>query len=1305
MSLKESKCFSKHREFDAAAKCDLEMFPPDFKKLENICISDAASFKPGTSMKSKSPDILAFRNRSISSLHKSCTVEDNANVKKTISDQNEKDFQRGKINDVIITNNFFRSLTDDNNLSIKTQNQIVNEQYIILSDERTAAKYKQTEKIKNGVTVLPAKPTRSLPTNLKVSIEDNNKKSKLVEVKNKLTNSTQLCADETNMEDNEQNQSFAVQNIKKKMGRPRKVINDSIDQITPTNSKDKYDILQEIPETESITRDRRCANKIRTVSSMSDETSTEEEIFVKKRGRPLGSRGRNKKRGRGRPRGSVKNNKQSQSFAVQNIKKKRGRPRKVINDSIDQITPLQNLVDTEYTTGLTTHVSRSRTESSETDDTNATSCTVNTKNDVIDLNVPHIEKAIQMVTCAKCDQEISKKQWSSHNLNYHNNMAWRKDDEPLDFENDIKLLKKVLTAALKQKKKFFTCEKCEAVKRSVGGFISHMQFCGKSEEERQALMITCPICNAIMMPSSMEVHERYHRQLEQNKIKEADVRIERTKRKAAEKAVPRILEFTKSLKEQNSSTNDVVQITDKKKIPSIWKVMWKKELESGVISCKHIGCTFTCSSYETICEHYYQCDFIPQENFMCKICKFSADSRDKIIDHITEIHSGNNDLEKYSDYETEEDEYLSDESILECDVKRKFNSHHLSKIKSDNTKIYRKMVFLDKEITQNPHSNELFKSALLWTLDFEQKNYELALFKDDMPNCFTLLKNNDAARYFPELTVSMAFKCVNVNSSKTSSDNDSWKRMNRFEGDIYETVPTFFVGGPVWALAWLPIPLPMWSKNPTQYVAISTHPTMESKYTVGKKYLGPNVLQIWDIGSLNHQINSKNRSPVLAYAIAHNSGTIWCLEWCPSGCYQDVDLDNYKADERKIKRMGLLAAACSDGCINIYSLPFADELKFEKTENNSWPIYKTDPVMTLVVNTFMYDNNEQNWQCTKLSWTKEHGHSIIAAGFSNGYIALWHLTTVSPLLLNLRMNTKFINAYHHFFAHYNAITMVALVPYGNSRFLASASVDKSYKFWDLEDTSAPQSYVKKGIVSNGVWMTNWPCAVLSFDDALGYHYTHTMTVPLREYGYKFCPILATNSPTYSLAVSDHANSIAHGTSAGEVMTIFPHQLLYSEKILPKKRQLNSFIEAMDFLEEQQLGNNENNESEDKKRYSKEYHYMPETYNECKDRFGIVFHDNLMDLEKYIASSKPNKDTLNNDKLMSIPIEQYPFTSANRMAWNPNDWSYLWLATSYQNGLVRLLNLNFMNKFRDLNTLLQTRVKSMLDKKEQTNDDK
>jgi len=38
---------------------------------------------------------------------------------------------------------------------------------------------------------------------------------------------------------------------------------------------------------------------------------------------------------------------------------------------------------------------------------------------------------IQLVTCAKCEQEIPTKQWSLHNLHKHNNMAWQKDKEPL----------------------------------------------------------------------------------------------------------------------------------------------------------------------------------------------------------------------------------------------------------------------------------------------------------------------------------------------------------------------------------------------------------------------------------------------------------------------------------------------------------------------------------------------------------------------------------------------------------------------------------------------------------------------------------------------------------------------------------------------------------------------------------------------------------------------------------------------------------------------------------------------------------
>lgn len=51
-----------------------------------------------------------------------------------------------------------------------------------------------------------------------------------------------------------------------------------------------------------------------------------------------------------------------------------------------------------------------------------------------------------------------------------------------DFENDIKLLKRVLSNAIKKKKGQLGCEQCGALKRSVNGFISHIQFCGKSDD-------------------------------------------------------------------------------------------------------------------------------------------------------------------------------------------------------------------------------------------------------------------------------------------------------------------------------------------------------------------------------------------------------------------------------------------------------------------------------------------------------------------------------------------------------------------------------------------------------------------------------------------------------------------------------------------------------------------------------------------------------------------------------------------------------------------------------------------------------
>lgn len=53
-----------------------------------------------------------------------------------------------------------------------------------------------------------------------------------------------------------------------------------------------------------------------------------------------------------------------------------------------------------------------------------------------------------------------------------------------DFENNVKLLRSILMSILKKKKGQLVCERCGAGKRSANGFISHLQFCGKTEDVR-----------------------------------------------------------------------------------------------------------------------------------------------------------------------------------------------------------------------------------------------------------------------------------------------------------------------------------------------------------------------------------------------------------------------------------------------------------------------------------------------------------------------------------------------------------------------------------------------------------------------------------------------------------------------------------------------------------------------------------------------------------------------------------------------------------------------------------------------------
>lgn len=904
-------------------------------------------------------------------------------------------------------------------------------------------------------------------------------------------------------------------------------------------------------------------------------------------------------------------------------------------------------------------------------------------------------KNMRKVICGKCQEELVKRDWNRHNLMKHNDTGWIEGNKPVD-DSDEKLLKKLLSLAIKKRKGQLTCEQCGIQKRSAVGFLSHIRFCGKTDSERLQLMIQCPRCNSKIKPTSVYTHEKncqkeklnlsydYQNELEENL--DCTTSQGRSKRKAAQKAVTKISEFTSEIiphSEKITPTtiyNFIKRPQLKRKIKRSLRNAFQKELEeTGIARCRQ-QCNYYGVTLEIICDHYTKCNFQPQENYVCKVCNLHSKIQKEIKDHIIDKHSVFDNIDMDPDHDLKnEDTSESSEDENENAKEKSSNLRFLPDKPEEKLRAFR-AVFLDRELVQNPKGNVPYTAAYRWTLEFELNNYQLNLFEDLLPNEFKLLSNEEADDFLPELKRSMAVKSL-------IDTGNEWNYWQRFEGKVEDDVPMFFVGGPVWAMAWLPIPFKFYSQQLNQYLAISTHPKMESEYLMGQAYAGKNVIQIWNLGNLQ-QNNNEFSNPELCYAIAHNGGTIWCMECCPSGCYQNADSEDAL---EKMKRLGLLAVACSDGFVYIYSLPFPEQLEGMKSKKIELPIYKVNPVQLLVVNISLNEKEKPTWQCTKLSWTKEKGHNVLAAGFSNGYIALWNLTTQSPFLKKKQGNITILNSFRHFYAHHHAVSMISMIPYGGKRFLASAGIDRYYKVWDLEQINCLDCMPTKGFTVDGSWLNNWPCSILGYDDALSLSHTNSQLIPLREHSYRYFPVLATNSPTYGIGVSDLANAIAQGSLAGEIVAIFPNQILYRdiENYLNKKRWLCSYVEVTDFQSpENPLVEDQN------KKDKKEYHYKPSTYNECSERFGISFSDNF----KTFRTCKARKLTykvMPADQMENVAIEQYPFASINRISWSPNAWSYLWLAAGYQNGFVRILNFNSVTKTDPIDKILPRFVEKLL----------
>nr|CAD7575306.1 unnamed protein product [Timema californicum] len=632
-----------------------------------------------------------------------------------------------------------------------------------------------------------------------------------------------------------------------------------------------------------------------------------------------------------------------------------------------------------------------------------------------------------MGKCAKCHKEMLKGDFLNHSLHKHTGMAWMEGEEPFDFE-DERILTYVVTRAWKMKIPL-RCEFCLEFKRSVVGFISHIQFCQKTSEERDAMMMACDICGRVMMPSSLKVHLPTHRISETAKFsEEIQTKTAPTGKRAA--AANFYISIAQASGLVTAPPNAVDMYTaNTTELEKRHLTTWKRHITiSGKATCRNVACKFESGKLDELKKHFLSCPH----------------SQKKLHSRVADWHAvGPAEVEEYLPVTRESP------PLAQVCIRKRFTD--------------------------------------------------------------------------PKTIPGVKFK-----------------KLKLFEGQLVDGVPTFFAGGPVWGMAWCSIPMEcllvhsIHKVNVRQFLAVSCHRSMDELHKAGSSYSDKGLIQIWDFGHLDN-LRKCSMAPELVLGLAHEFGAIWQLEWCPSGCY-DVE-----TPEDRLRRLGLLAAACSDGT--------------------------TEPAVTLVLDPVdKVKLGGANYQCTRISWFKGKNHSILAGGFSNGMVALWDLATESSFLRRVTGTALTLSPYMTFGPHIGAVTALSLSPFEDGRYLMTGSTDCTTKVWDLDDVTIPVSFGRKGFVTDGLWLQHWVAHVTSFDDAYSMTHTNGTLSTMRNFGYSLYPLLAQNSVAWSVSSCEWLNGMAQATHAGELAVIFPHQLLMSvdtEKGMKNKRIMVSYTEIKD----------------------------------------------------------------------------------------------------------------------------------------------
>jgi len=839
-------------------------------------------------------------------------------------------------------------------------------------------------------------------------------------------------------------------------------------------------------------------------------------------------------------------------------------------------------------------------ESNEESDSEVRKPKMSTYRPAEDILFSAKHKASDKVTCGVCKEEMTYKvYYNEHALYKHYMLCWLHEEEPpIDMNDEKDVINRLWWTKKKIGKTPFKCFNCNLPKLSAVGFNSHIRFCGKDEKEKEAMLVTCELCGARVMPSSMKPHmyTKHSTAVDTTPI------IPKSRRAAATRAVSVIISQNEKEEDEQPGDEDSrapspeskqhlahLYIKPSRVVPPAEFKRWQAVLkERNIVTCSNPGCDFSANTTVAVRKHYFNCPFVvPPRVYRCRHCEFTSETEPPMQDHVKDNHDYFMDHSSGSDGSDSEGGSSSNRPVsYQYKLPLKFLRNGAPKIRG--------------------HPRKVFTEALTWTHEMRQDKLvqnEQVLFSGAEAGCssWVPLTAEAATPYLPHTQVSASFR----------GSDASWHTLRRFEGTLLDGVPVMFAGGPVWALAWAPVP----DTERQQYLAVAVHPDMEQTHEMASVYKYDSLIQIWAFGYLDNIEPNSGSSPKFVMGLAHSRGAVWALQWCPSGCYQD-------------SRLGLLAAASSDGSVAIYSVP-RYRYSFE------YLFYNVQPVMELRLGCEMLT------QCRSIDWHSVAPHSVIVGGFANGMVAVWNLHSNSSLL----RDGSNILPYHVIEGHLSAVTAVRLSASLEDMYLLTASLDRATKFWRLDDTTAPVSCLRKTAVMDATMPLHWITSINAYDDVFslnssfvtGYNFRETFNSANTNY-------LLQPGTVWSISFNDWLNACACASETGKVTVFFRQQILIAED--SRKIRCSSLLGDIISCEVLPLSGSVPTDPGQK-------------YTECVANVGldIAFKEDI----KETCKSKPASS--------SDTMDKYPLQSINKVTWNSNMHSFSWLAAGLQCGLV------------------------------------